>query len=80
MLRCIVQEVCSAVADESANELYNCNNLCSSDRHSLLHSIEAMIDPMVSIFVNCYLLYWYGNFFLKNSDDFPKVLFIFKSF
>ena len=27
--RCIVLEVRSAVADESANELYNCNDLCS---------------------------------------------------
>ena len=27
--RCIVLEVRSAFADESANELYNCNDLCS---------------------------------------------------
>ena len=34
---CIVLKVCSAVPDESANELYNCNNLCSFGKHSLWH-------------------------------------------
>ena len=70
-------KVRSAVADESANELYNCNNWCSSCRHSLCIQLKLSLIKGFSSLLP-FLLVW--QLFLINSDDFAKVHLILKDF
>ena len=51
-IRRIALKVRSAVAGESATELCNCNNLCSSGKHSLKQSLEHISLQIASIFFN----------------------------
>ena len=48
---CIILNVRSAVAYESATELHSCNILCSSGGHSMKNSFEEIISQIVSTFV-----------------------------
>ena len=51
LFRCIVLNIRSVVADESATELNSCNKLLNSDRHSSRQFFEDIISQIISIFV-----------------------------